>query len=308
MSGRKKTVWITMSDGEVSKNILQTDVFSQLRERVHTVFLVHRRKVDFYRKLFSDDTVSVVAMPPAPSAFLEELWNDLFLYSVPTESVRVKILYSHASGGSYAGKLIKMFLWLCGHVRFYRWLSRIVFRVVPDHSFDALIAAYPPDLVFAANLTSLEDARLLKAALQFRIPTIGMPKGWDNLTLKTFLPVFPDRLLVQTNPMRTDALKLDVCPESIQVVGFPKFDIYAEGEKVTSREEFMLRIGFDPKRPLILYAGAGDQLAPHDEEILARLIQVIDDGLIPGQPQILVRPHPKYVYKIETLPQRPVRR
>lgn len=298
----KKTVWITISDGEVSKSILQSDVFARLKERARLVLLVNPTKVAHYTKLVGAEDVHIEAMPKPRSAFLEEAWADVFLYSLHTKSIRVKIEHSYRSGGSFIGRCVKIALWHLGRFRPYRSICRMLYAFAKDNAFDPLFETHKPDVVFAANLTSNDDARLLKSARDRGIPTIGMPKGWDNLTLKTFLPVFPDRLLVQTELMKKDAERLDYPSDSIQVVGFPKFDIYADRAKVISRNVFMEKLGLDPARHLILYAGAGDQLAPHDEDILADLVQTIDTEVIPGKPQILVRPHPKYKYRDEVIP------
>ena len=290
-----------MSDGEVSKSILYSDIYKRLKDSCRLVFLVHKNKADYFSKLLTGEA-HVEVMPRARSAALEEFFLDLFLYSVPTESIRVKIEHSYASGGTLAGKAIKYLLWSLGHFKAYRMLCRFVYRMVKDRTFDALFEKYAPDLVFAANLTAAEDARLLKAAHERRISTIGMPKGWDNLTLKTLIPVFPGKLLVQTPLLKSDAENLDYPRDRICVVGFPKFDVYADRSSLVSRDEFMRRFDLDPSKKLILYAGAGDVLAPHDEEILARFLRTIEGGAIKGSTQVIVRPHPKYVYRAEVLP------
>ena len=297
-----KTILITMSDGEVSKSILHSDIYKLLKSSCNLVFLVHKNKADYFAKLLKDEA-HIEIMPRARSPFLEEFFLDLFLYSVPTESIRVKIEHSYASGGSLAGKMIKYLLWSFGHFKAYRMLCRFVYRMVKDRTFDTLLERYAPDLVFAANLTGAEDARLLKTAHEKGIPTIGMPKGWDNLTLKTLIPVFPDRLLVQTPLLKSDAENLDYPRDHIEVVGFPKFDVYADRSSLVSRDDFCRVFNLDPAKKLILYAGAGDVLAPHDEEILARFLRTIESGAVKGSPQVIVRPHPKYVYRAEVLPQ-----
>lgn len=299
-----KTIFITISDGEVAKNILETKVFDGLAEAMRLVLLVHPKSVDAYRHLLGARAL-VEPMPRPSSARVDEFFGDLFLYSVHTESLLVKIEHSFASQGSLLGKYIKKTLWFLGGFYWYRAFWRSVYALLPDHTLDHLFTTYQPDVVLAANLTSNEDARLIKTARRFRVRSFGLPKGWDNLTLKTFLPVFPDRLLVQTELMKKDAGSLDVPEERVTVVGFPKFDIYAQMSRLLSRGEFMERFGFDPNRKLILYAGAGDQLAPYDEEILARFLDAVERGEVEGRPQVLVRPHPKYRYDAGRIPPRP---
>lgn len=300
----RQRILITISDGEVSKSILRSDVFVQLKARADLILLVHPHKVAHFTERFKSSHVRIASVPKMRFPILEEFWSDLFLYSLHTESIRVKIEHSYRAGGSIIAKFIKLILWRLGRFHLYRSVCRRVYSLFRDAATEAVLDDLQPNLIFAANLTASEDARLLRAAKKRKIPSVGMPKGWDNLTLKTFLPVFPDVLLVQTDLMKNDAVALDVPVDSIRVVGFPKFDVYA-GQARMSRREFMDRLGFDTDRPLILYAGAGDQLAPHDEDILANLIAAIAAGEFSPQPQVLVRPHPKYAYRTDLLPPQP---
>lgn len=298
------TIFITLRDGEVSKNILQSDIFPLLAQQAHVVLLVPKNKFDFFHTQFGSKRISVEVFPPTPYERLEEAFADIFLYSLHTESIPIKIEHSFHSGGSKIGRAIKYTLWTFGAFYPYRLFVRLLYRLMPDSSLDALFAHYRPTLVFAANLTSMEDARLIKTARRYGTRSVGMPKGWDNLTLKTFLPTFPDRLLVQNELMQADAISLDYPARAIEVVGFPKFDVYADSSVILPREEFVRSLGLDPRKKLIVYAGAGDQLAPHDEEILADFLQAIDAGELVGRPQVVVRPHPKYVYNTERIPPR----
>lgn len=300
-----KTIFITIRDGEVSKSIIQSDVLPLLKECMQVVLLAPQHKLEYFRETVGGERIKVEAMPPPPRPRLEEMFADLFLYSVHTASIPVKIEHSYHSGGSWLGRAIKYLLWALGALYPYRASMRLLYRLVPDRSFDELFTKYRPDLVFAANLTSMQDALLIKTARRHGVASVGMPKGWDNLTLKTFLPAFPDTLLVQNELMREDAAYLDYPRERVTVVGFPKFDIYADRSVLSSREEFMQRLGLDPQKKLIVYAGAGDQLAPYDEEILADFLEAIESGALKGMPQVLVRPHPKYVYHAERIPPRP---
>lgn len=299
-----RTVFLTVSDGEVAKSIFQSDVFLHLKDHVRLVCFVHKNKFDYFSSRYADNTVDICTNPPADRPWLEEYFSDIFLYSLHTRSIAVKIEHSYFSGGTLLGRLVKYALWSLGAFLTYRRFFRSVYFLIPDRSYDEFFKKYKPDLVFAANLTSMDDARLLKAAHRFGVRSIGMPKGWDNLTLKTFLPVFPDKLLVQTELMKKDAVALDFPEERIRVTGFPKFDVYKTAPSTDGRRAFMQKLGLNPDRKLILYAGAGDQLARYDEEILARLLVAIEEGKIQGEPQVLVRPHPKYIYRSEKIPAR----
>ena len=97
-------------------------------------------------------------------------------------------------------------------------------------------------------------------------------------------------------------MRQDYPEHRIAVVGFPKFDRYAKHRGLLPRDVFLRELGLDPGRRTILYAGAGDQLAPYDEEILRDLLEAIAQGKAAVPVQIIVRPHPKYLYRKEIIP------
>ncbi len=295
MSIYMKTIFITIRDGEISKNILRSSVFPLLKEKCQIVLFVTKNKVEYFRKELAAATVFVETIPDSTFPRLERWFENIFLYSLHTGSILVKIDYSYFAGGSLWGRLIKRILWFFGQFYVYRQGVRFLYRLIPDRSFLQHFKKYQPVLVLAANLIANEDLRLIKAARFFGIKSVGMPKGWDNFTLKTFLGVAPDWLLVPTPLMKSDAIKfLDYPAGRITVTGFPRFDVYADRSKILPREQFLKSLGLDPNKKTILYAGAGDQLAPHDEEVLR-------DLLSKTSAQVIVRPHPKYHYRSEII-------
>lgn len=296
-----RTIFITISDGEVSKNILRTGVFSDLKDRARLVLFVNKNKYEYFKKNFLSENVLIEILPTATFPRIEEVFSDIFLFSLHTKSILIKIEYFYFSGGNILGRIAKKLLWLFGKFYWYRQLIRFFYKLVPDRSFHAYFNKYNPYLVFATNLISNEDSRIIKAAKHFGVKSVGMPKGWDNLTLKTFLGSFPDFLMAPTPLIKEDAIKFLDYPEGkIEIVGFSKFDVYSAAPKIT-REDFLVSMGLDPNKKTILYAGAGDQLAPHDEEILRDLLSAIDSGQIAVPVQIIVRPHPKYIYHSEII-------
>lgn len=301
-----KRVFITISDAEVSHNIVHSDVFRLLRDKVRIVLFVHSKKEDYFRNKFFFPNVSVESLPASSFPMIEEAFSDLFLYSLPTDCIRVKIEHSYYSGGNFFARAIKILLWFCGKFFIVRWLWRKIYQLIPDHSFDQFFKKYRPDAVFAANLISMEDAKILKAARRFGAMSFGMPKSWDNLTSKAFLRIFPDWLFVQNELVKGDAVRQDYPENRISVVGFPKFDVYARRDALIPRDVFLRKLGLDPSRKTILYAGAGDQLAPYDEEVLRDLLVAIEQGKLTAPTQVIVRPHPKYLYRKEIIPLSPL--
>lgn len=297
-----KTVWITVYDGAISKNILRTSVFAELQKQCRIVLFVPKAKQEFYRG-FIPKTVRIEATPEADHPLFENRFHALALDSFPTHTVYLKIWHDYKKNRSVLKLLLKLFLWTLGKTTPFHRFMRQIYATVPDRSFDSFFAACPPDCVFLPNMMSNEDYRLIKAARKRRILSIGMPKSWDNFTSKTFFNIFPDRILVQNEIMKEEAVRLFSYPRKhITVVGFPQFDIYARQDEGYSRTEFLSSLGLDPEKRTILYAAAGHQLAPYDEEVLSGLIHQIQEDPECQKIQILVRPHPKYEFQEKAIP------
>lgn len=84
----------------------------------------------------------------------------------------------------------------------------------------------------------------------------------------------------------------DVSEERVHVVGTPQFDPYADRTLLWSREEFCRRVGADPARPIICYSGCDADTCPDDPAYVAILAELMERGVLEGNPQLLVRPAP----------------
>lgn len=292
-----KTIFITIYDGAISKNILRTDIFKTIRTGNRIVLFVPHNKFTYYREHFSEKDVNIEISPPADHPRFEAKFQSLALDLFHTESVRLKILHHYAVHGNVVRLFFKLTLWHIGRFRVVHKALRILYRRIPDRSFDSFFDKYDPDLVFVPNMLSNEDYRLIKTAWRHGVPSIGMPKSWDNLTTKTFFNVFPDSILIQSKLMKDTAVGLFGYPaENITVVGHPAFDTYASSEGLLTREEFCKKLGLNPSQKIILYGAGGSALAPHDEEVLSLLVDEIRSSPDLQGVQIVVRPHPKYEF------------
>ena len=292
-----KTLFITVYDGAISKNILRTDIFRLLKEQYRIVLFVPEKKYGYYVEQFQSTNVHIEVTPPPDRPLFEAKFQSLALDLYHTESVRIKIMHRYAVHGNVFKMLSKLLLWHVGRFQVVHRMLRAAYARVTDRSLELFFDKYQPHAVFVPNMMSNEDYRMIKSARRRGIITIGMPKSWDNLTTKTFFNTFPDWILMQNEPMEKTAMRLFRYPRKhIEIVGHPPFDIYAHHRPSISREEFCLMLGLDPSRKIILYGAAGHALAPYDEEVLDILIRAVASDPRLQNTQILVRPHPKYEF------------
>lgn len=297
-----KTFFVTLASGMEIKNWM-LGVFYELarkKDDARLVFFVSPEKLESCRQAFS-----------APNCILEPLvdlrlgsrrfkegFRIVALASIPTETIRFRQETTYAKGGSLAGLFIKRFFWFLGHTRSWRAILRLAeyYLFHEDRAWKEYFDKYKPDAVFATALLLEEDTSLIKYAKRRGIPTLGIPRSWDNFTSKLFLRVFPDILLVQNHRMVEEATKLCDYPKNrTRVIGLPQFDHYRDPSWYISKRELARIFSIDSEKRWISYFTGGLPtvvLAEEDySEQIEMLKQALDDGRV-SHATLILRPHP----------------
>lgn len=299
----KKTIFLTVYDGDTEKVILRSSAFSHLLRSGHRIVLLVRgqSRIEYYRNMFGSDSVSVELLPPA-TTWGETVWHYLSWNTVPTHAAYIRRKINFRKDRRIYLYILESVAWLLGHMRIWREFLRLVYFCIPDSYAADLFDTYKPDLLFAPNMFSPEDFRMLKAAKKRGIATITTAKSWDVLTTKAFTRVKADRILVFNEFNKEEAIHFgDYSPEAVTVTGFPQFDVYVQEGIFSLREEFCAAIGADPQKRLLLLAVPGDWKTPYTKEIMLELDRRIEEGRF-GEPiQVIARFHPKYPDSSESL-------
>lgn len=156
----------------------------------------------------------------------------------------------------------------------------------------ALLAAWRPDVVVAAHVRHHYGRRLVAAAHERGIATVGNLFSWDNAYRG--LSTRPRRLTCWSERNRRELEELwGYAPERVTAIGAPFFDAYLAPGAAWSRDELCRRLGLDPGRPILLYASLGQFRMTIDETSpFEALLRALDAGAIPGRPQVVLRLHP----------------
>jgi hypothetical protein len=176
-----------------------------------------------------------------------------------------------------------------------RVLDRVRIRMAVDPAGARELDAVSPDLLFITDPVRREFDALFFEARRRRIRTACLVLSWDNVTSKGRINSGFDRIFCWNQSMRADVVKMygRQPPESIQVVGFPRFDIYRNDlPPKFAREPFMRSVGLDPARPYILFANGATSFFPAQPEIVEHICAALDAGNFPAGTQLFVRCHP----------------
>lgn len=182
--------------------------------------------------------------------------------------------------------------------RLLRVLRALDAIVPPDNRWLAFVRDWAPDLVLVSPYVyvGFSQRDLVKAAHLIGVPAAACIASWDNLTNKGVISTMPDRVFVWNEAQRREAVELHgVHPKDVVVTGAQSFDRWFDRVPSRTREAFCREVGLDPGRPIVLYLGSSDFIAPREGRFVRewiRLVRAAPDPML-ATAGILIRPHPK---------------
>jgi len=291
-----KTIFLSIFDGDTERVMLRTGVFDVLKASGHRIVLLIRGvdRMEYYRNEYGSEQVLVELLPPAGSMW-ESFWYYIGWNSIPTHAVTVRRKREYVQTQDHVRYAIFSLFGIMTQVRIWREFLRVLYRWFGEEYAKDLFDRFKPDLLFAPNMFSPEDLRLLRMAKKRGIPTVTTAKSWDVLTTKAFTRVKADRILVFNEYNRDEAIRYgDYRPEQVEVVGFPQFDIYDDEDVLETRKSFCARMGIDPAHRIVLFGVPGDWKSPYTKDILLALDAAIAEGRFAQPVTVIARLHPKY--------------
>lgn len=297
-----KKILIPISNSFAVRGFLRSDFAKLLLmdSGVKIVFLAPLDKIDYYRKEFASPNVLFEELPPISKNLTEIFFKNLEGAMIHTKTVKMVQWFHLVRTGTKSSFLYRLptFIWqrvafFFGQFKLARKTVRVIYFLIKSKEVARVIETFAPDLIFCPTLIYGGEFALLKEAKRRGIKTVGMIASWDNLYSKTFLRVMPDKLLVQTESLKRQAIDLADCPVGkIIIVGVPQYDRLFSKQGLIGREQFIKSLGGDPNKKTILYALSGKVGVDNDEKILALLRELVVAKKWPDV-QILVRPYPK---------------
>jgi hypothetical protein len=179
-----------------------------------------------------------------------------------------------------------------------RWLDRRLAAVVqnlPETAhYRSLLAEMRPAVLLSSNQRPYGVLPAVLAARSLGIPTATCIFSWDNLTSKGPIAAPFDHYLVWGDLMARELRQFypEIPADRIHVVGAVQFDPHADASLLLPREQFFRIIGADPARPLICYSSGEPFNSPEDQDHVELLLNLIRQGRIAGNPQVVLRPTP----------------
>lgn len=274
------------------RDFLRTDSFERLRAAGVRLHLFTRAgHVPEFVAEFAGPNVQLHALAPAPDGFfrrIDQVVQRFLKLVLSSRTSTGRIFAGTRSARSPVVRLLHpMAVGLAARfgsplLRLSRWA---ILRFAPD-VYGAHIRRLRPDLVIGTRVLTLTahrgragepylDRWLVISAAKHKLPTMVLVPSWDNLTSKGFFPVLPDLVTVWNDTMRREAIDVhDLPPEAVRVTGAPQHDVYANAP-YASRDELFADLGFDPAKPLLVYATQTEGTVPDEPRLAVEIAHAV---------------------------------
>lgn len=218
--------------------------------------------------------------------------KDLGVVLFPESSLAQMRFSSLRAKGKHIG-------WRLAPFRLLKWLG------LKNHHMAALgelWGSYPelariideekPHLIVYSNMM-LGQMDCLREASRRNIPLLLDVPTWDQATSKGPMTIRPNHAIAWSDEMRDDLVRMhNFKPEHIFVGGVLYFDAYFDRPRIPSREEFCQELGIDPHKKIITYCLSRAGSAPAAIAFIDRIHEIIRDGRLGMECQLVVRANP----------------
>ncbi len=298
-----KTIFITAFHPFISKNILNTDVFGILKKRedLKIILLVPAAIKDFFENNYRSGNVAIEGIDPAP--FSNSRSNNffskaafLFIYTYWIRRKRRDYLSQHPSFYNFLKfHVFTAVEWLLsGHKVLNRIFRFFDWHFSPRDFYKDYFEKYNPDIIFSTDVYDDFDQTLIKEAKIRKVFVVGMVRSWDNNFSKGLMRHFPDKLIVNNEVIKKEAVELHNYPEKdIFIGGLSQFDDYLKAP-FKSREEFFKLVGGDPEKKTIFFSPGRRELSETNTAICRTLKVAKKNGILPKDIQFFIRNHPTH--------------
>jgi hypothetical protein len=297
--GGKPRLAIAVGLGWGVRNYLLSDTLGVLQRHFDVLIVSPYAGLPDFRDHFQALGAGVAPCPEGPPPLvarqLFKLAETAFYYRSKTAGHRMKLRVAEEQG---AHRVVRLAMRMAGpplfpalRGAFRHWAAR---RWGAVARLKDLFVREGVDALFSTNCCEQTEWPAVLAARALGLPVATALTSWDNPSTKRFLVSDYDGYLAWSPEMRDHLVQhMEVRqPERIHLTGAPQFDFYFKPEYQLSREEFCRLYHLDPRRKIVVYSTVTPGIMPDEPEIIRQVHDLWERDL-PGDPQLLVRLHPK---------------
>jgi hypothetical protein len=179
----------------------------------------------------------------------------------------------------------------------YRLVAALDRAMPVPGAVTAYVERVRPDVLAVADPGGIRSVYsvYVAAAKRAGVPVASCVASWDNLTTRQLLRAVPDALLVWNDRQVDEAVAIHGVPrERVVTTGAPHFDDWFAWTP-RPRDAFLERVGLDPARPFVLWAGGAlfEYESPRTEaEYAQEWLEALRAEPELREVGVLFRPHP----------------
>ncbi|MEK7192753.1 MAG: CDP-glycerol glycerophosphotransferase family protein [Patescibacteria group bacterium] len=280
----KRKILITCFHPIISRNILSTDIIPILLSSGHEMkitIVVEEHKKEFFKKRFEKGMVSVVSIPRVHTKsglFFKRLSRSM----LDTETTRLRAKTKLIREKKHLYYTTAVFLFWLGHFKAVRSFLRTA-----DQQFNSrrhiqkIFKEVRPDMIFSTDTQLEQDVVFIEEAKARNISVFGKVRSWDNLSQWGFLRSLPDKLIVQSEELKREAILWHDMPEKdIAVTGVPHYDKYID-PVLKKKGDLLKEFDLDETKPLIFYAPLADFRIPNNDadQYILEILSALDANI-----------------------------
>ena len=253
----------------------------------------------FSQWLENDEVVLEIAEASISYGYFGKLFQFFYSYLIFTGTTKILATFGAKADAPPAGRnrhlapLKKLIASTFGRSKFIkeRVIPFLFLKIYSTRPYKNIFDQYRPDLLFATSIAVLHDVELLAEAKRRGIRSVGMACNWDHLN-KYFIPLRPNILLVQNEPMRVEAETLQSYDKkNVFVAGFPQFDEHLKYVKnPMPRSVFLKKFNIPESNKIILFI-SGAAYSLDEPDIVQTICEWIDGNKLALPAKVLLRPY-----------------
>jgi hypothetical protein len=295
---KSERVCILASMGWGVRNVLMSRAINAMMDRceIHVLSVFH--DLETFRRHFSHlDSLAALGRVPKDRALrlLYHLNTNIFYNLSPSLTHQYKL--KRVPKRRLARIVHHLARWVASERTLRMTRDMLARRLRTTPAYAQAIEAFRQrgiTTVVASNPLNLTEYPALIAAKDLGLRTVAIITSWDNLSSKRPLVIEFDEYGVWNEIMAEEVKAFyGITEDRLHRLGPLQFDFYFEDRLIESREAFCRRFHFDPARKIIVHSTVTGGLMPDEPELITELLLAVRDGRIAGQPNVLVRLHPK---------------
>jgi hypothetical protein len=311
--GEDRPLLIALNHGIAARNVLQTDLFRDLKESGTGIVLLTPNADDpAFRRAYGGDNVSFEKLEiDRYGAYLSRSKTQAVLktirwftlngkYDITTiadwyEEVHRRDRGSKGPGAKLRNLAEDLSIPVLRRSAFLRRALVAAESAVFRPGFHAeVFRKHRPGWVLVTSLGFFDfDQYIMREAKRSGAKVVSVILSWDNTSTRGIGGAVPDHVIAWTETMRKELVELhDMAPSRIFVGGVPQFDHYFREGYAMSREEFLSRFGLSPDRKIIYFATKSPTGFPWNPDVARAIAEAIGEDRFAYPCQLLVRVHP----------------